>query len=181
MSRRLSRLALVILLIMLGFAGVARAGEESGAGLQALQPVTADAFRKNMTGIDAELHLQEFLALRQQGPLVVLDVRDKESFARRHLKGSVNLPLTELTEKTLPAAAPDKNVPVVLVCDYSFMPVRMLAMTLQAYPALKANGYARVHRLNLWQSGKPGEAMVETAAQEQALAFEGSEVGPPAQ
>ena len=78
--------------------------------------------------------------------------------------------------RTLPAIAPDKETPVVLVCDYSFFPVRMLAMTMQAYPVLKANGYTTVYRLNLWQ-GKDGIPSQEE--QEKAFAFEGTALSTP--
>ncbi|MEZ0225492.1 MAG: rhodanese-like domain-containing protein [Alphaproteobacteria bacterium] len=136
-----------------------------------------EEFKEALPTKAEELHLKGFQDLIKQGPVVVLDVRSKESFARRHLKGSVNAPLTDLTEKTLPQLVPDKNTPVVLACDYSFMPVRMLAMTIQAFPVLKANGYTKIYRLNLWSNPQGGD-MEDYAAQEKALEFEGPDVTP---
>ena len=137
-------------------------------------PLTVAQFKDNLPLEDSkELDLAGFLDLQKQGRVVVLDVRSKESFARRHLKDSINAPLTDLTEKNLPTLAPDKNVPVVLACDYSFMPVRMIAMTMQAYPVLKANGYTHIYRLNLWQNAAN---MLSEEEQEKALPFEGTEV-----
>lgn len=110
-------------------------------------------FKQHMEGAaEATLTLGGFVALREREPdLVVLDVRAPQSFESQRIKGSVNLPLTEMTEHTLPALLPDRARPVVIVCNESFGPTRMISMTLQAWPVLKANGYTRVYRLSLWR------------------------------
>lgn len=129
-------------------------------------------FKDALPDSEKELSLEDFLKLKKEGkPLLVLDIRSKESFQKRHLKDSINLPLTDLTEKTLPQMAPDKNTPVVLLCDYSFAPVRMIAMTLQGYPVLQASGYKTIYRLNLWQGKKN---IISDEEQEKLLAFEKS-------
>ena len=134
--------------------------------------LTLAQFKENLPEDALELDLAGFLDLKKQGDLLVLDVRSKEIFATRHLKDSVNIPLTDLTEKTLSKRVPDKNIPVVLVCDNSFSPTRMLTMTLQAYPVLKANGYQKIYRLNLWQP-----TIISEEVQEKTLDFEGTSVG----
>jgi rhodanese-related sulfurtransferase len=164
-------------LIVLSFSGFVASAEESAPTVHP-KILTLKEFKDDLPTTAEELHIKEFMALQGKGPVVVLDVRSKESFAKRHLKGSLNAPLTDLTEKTLPGLAPDKNVPVVLACDYSFMPVRTIAMTLQAYPVLKANGYAKIYRLNLWDD-RDNKKMIEPAEQEKLLAFEGSDVKAP--
>ena len=175
---------LPIILISLMFAGFAAEAAESAPAkptqeqLKALSDV--DKFKANLPANAEELHMNGFLDLQKQGPVVVLDVRSKESFARRHIKGSLNAPLTDLTEKNLPNLVPDKNTPVVLACDYSFMPVRQIAMTLQAYPVLRENGYTKIYRLNLWDD-KEHNKMLESADQEKLISFEGTEVHPAAE
>lgn len=134
--------------------------------------------RDSMAGLEqAEMDGAGLVALKRAQPkLVVLDVRSAASFARSHLRGSINAPLTELTEKTLPAVAPDAAADVVLVCDYSFAPTRMISMTHQAYPVLRAAGYRKVHTLTLWRA--KGGGMVDPAALALDLPMEGSEVKP---
>lgn len=175
------RSAIFILLFSLMFpAALSRAqeqGQSRAADPQVLKALTVDEFRAALPEKAEELYMEDFLELKEKGPVTVLDVRSKDSFARRHLKGSVNAPLTDLTEHNLPQLVPDKDAPVVLACDYSFMPVRMLAMTLQAYPLLKASGYTNIHRLNLWANRAGGEMRGE-AEQEKLLAFEGTAVKP---
>ncbi|HYD18458.1 MAG TPA: rhodanese-like domain-containing protein, partial [Patescibacteria group bacterium] len=139
MRHHIHLLPIAIGLISLMFMGVATQQGAFGAP-EADQPgiVSLDQFKEALPDTAEELDLTGFLALKENGPVTILDVRNKEAFAERHLAGSVNAPLTDLTEKTLPVLAADKARPVVLVCDYSFFPTRMLSMTLQAYPVLKA-------------------------------------------
>ncbi len=133
----------------------------TGGGLPMIPPtMSVDEFTKHMEGAqEAALTLNGFAALKQSSPdVVVLDVRSKERFAGKYIKDSLNLPVTEMTEHTLPALIPDKTRAVVLVCDESFFPTRLLSMTLQAWPVLKANGYTNVYRLNLWRPEEEGGA-----------------------
>jgi rhodanese-related sulfurtransferase len=184
----LGRYFITSLLILLMFTGVAARGEESPvpskppatnapADLKALMNV--DQFKADLPVNNDELHLQGLLDLKKQGPVAVLDVRSKDEFARRHLRGSVNIPLTDLTDKTAPAVAPDKNTPVVLACTYSFEPTRMTAGTIQAYPVLKAAGYTKIYRLNLWET-EDHQKMLSSQDEEKALEFEGTDVKPAA-
>lgn len=176
--RHFYMLPFVIGLISFMFLGVAtHAGALQSEGIPDQKLITLEKFKEALPEKSEELDLHGFIALKEKGAVTVLDVRSKDAYDRRRLAGSVSAPLTDLTEKTLPALAPDREAPVVLVCDYSFFPVRMMSMTLQAYPVLKTNGYKNIYRLNLWQN-KQGGDMVSDAAQEKALAFEGSEVKP---
>ncbi len=177
--RHFYMLPLMIALISFMFMGVAtHAGAfDAPQSTPAQNVVTLEKYKESLPETSEELDLPGFVALKEKGAVTVLDVRSADSFARRHLAGSVNAPLTGLTEKNLPALAPDKDAPVVLVCDYSFFPTRMISMTLQAYPVLKTNGYKKIYRLNLWQ-GKNGSGIESQEAQEKALAFDGTEVKP---
>lgn len=145
-----------------------------------------DEFTAHMAGAQAAgLTLSDFVALRAAEPsLVVLDIRGAEAYGLRHIKGARSLPLTEMTEHTLPQVLPDKNVPVVLVCEESFAPTRRLSMTLQAWPVLKANGYTRLYRLNLWRPKEGSSVMPTPEDIAREVKFEGSAVipaPPPAQ
>src|SRR5690606_26759521 len=110
------------------------------------------AFTRAFAGAEeGEVDRKGLSALISEGPVTFLDVRGKESFAREHIKDALNLPLTEMTEKTLPELLPDRDARIVLVCDNSFFPTRMISLSLQAFPVLKANGYKNVYMLNLWK------------------------------
>ena len=125
----------------------------------------------------AELGLQGLLDLQKAGQVIILDVRSPQSHAMNHIKGSINIPLTDLTERTVTAVIPDKKTPVAVMCDFSLFPTRMLAMTIQAYPVLKAAGYENIYRLNLWQN-RDGGSMLTQEDIEKALPFEKQELKP---
>lgn len=132
--------------------------------------VNADEFVNLMDGAqEAELGIDGFIALRNKSKITILDVRSKESFAKKHIKGSINLPTTDLTEKSLKTLLPDKTKKIVIVCDFSFFPSRMVPMTLQAWPVLRANGYNDLYRLNLWQGASD---MISPEQQEKLINFE---------
>lgn len=173
MNPRLVLPLLAMFLILWANSGVATQSTTPPINTDKL--INLQEFKEALPTRAEELGVSGLQGLQKAGNVVIIDVRDKESFERRHLAGSVNAPLTGLTEKTLPEIAPDKEAPVVLVCDYTFFPVRMLAMTLQAYPVLKANGYKNIYRLNLW-SGEGGIQSQEE--QEKVFAFEGTELTP---
>ena len=169
MHRSFGRWLLVpMVIVMLGLRPDAATAESD----KAVNVLALEQFKENLPERPSELDLAGFLDLKKQSAVLVLDVRSKESFSVRHLKGSVNIPLTDLTEKSLAELAPDKSVPIVLACDNSFFPTRMMAMTLQAYPVLKANGYQKIYSLNLWQP-----KIISEEIQEKVLDFEGTSVG----
>jgi rhodanese-related sulfurtransferase len=184
MFSRVPALCLATVLIFLAVPGFeSRAAESTqppapaaaSESPRALSGVTPAEMAQLMSGAAQELHLKEFVALQAAGPVIVLDLRNKDEFAKRHLAGSINMPLTDVTEKTLPTIAPDKKAAVVLACDYSFAPVRQIAMTIQAYPVLKKAGYTQIYRLNLWSTPGGGRMITEEEL-DKLVNFEGSTV-----
>lgn len=139
------------------------------------EPLTVEEHKELLPTKDNEIGAPELLKLKEAGPVVLLDVRSRESFAQRHLKGSINIQLTDLTEAALLKNIPDRTTPVVLICDYSFEPVRMIAMTLQAHPVLAAQKFTSIYRLNLWHS-KGENTVTNRAEQNRLLVFEGTAV-----
>jgi len=83
--------------------------------------------------------------------VVLLDLRSPAAFARGHLKGAINLPLTDLTEQTLHKLVPNSDQRIVLYCDDQLVPTRRVALTTLGAPTARALGYAHVFRLeDLW-------------------------------
>ncbi len=147
---------LAILSVFLLLTQAAMAGEQDGIRETVVSPAE---FMGAMKGVEAsEMDYRAFLKMQaRENKPVILDVRSEQAFEREHIKGSINLPLTDMTEKTLAEAIPDKTKDIVVVCDFSLYPSRMLPMTMQAYPVLKVNGYEKIHRLNLWKNDPAGK------------------------
>ncbi len=145
-------LLLMILLILVVDNINAQVVDSSPTRINKKNEVDVNRFKHYMNGMeDAELDLEGFLSLRKKGKVVVLDLRSQLGFDQKHIKDSINIPLTELTEHTLEKNIPDKMVHVVLVCDVSFVGhmSRMTPMTFQAFPVLKASGYVNVYTLDV--------------------------------
>ena len=107
---------------------------------------------------------EQLLAWQKTGSVVLIDLRNEKSFKLRHLKGAVNVPLSELTEEKLKAVIPEKNSQVVVYCDNNFNPTRMIAATTMGAPAIQQLGYSKVSTLEpLWvrPKGHPLEMVEE--------------------
>ena len=87
---------------------------------------------------------------------LLLDARSKDAFARGHIKGAVNLPLTDFTADSLAAViGPDANRPILIYCNNNFsndqspVPVKAaaLALNIQTFINLVGYGYPNVREL----------------------------------
>ncbi|MCB1124978.1 MAG: rhodanese-like domain-containing protein [Verrucomicrobiae bacterium] len=85
-----------------------------------------------------QISAAEAQALLQQGA-VVIDVRSPGEFARGHLRGAVNIPVSELGER-IGRKVPDKSRPVLLHCLSG-------ARSGMGARALRSLGYTTVHNL----------------------------------
>ena len=102
------------------------------------------------------LPLAAFQAKAATKGALILDARSKDAFAEGHIKGAVNLPLTDFTAESL-AAVIGKNRarPILIYCNNNFRnrvrPVPMkavaLALNIQTFINLTGYGYANVWEL----------------------------------
>lgn len=97
-----------------------------------------------------------FKAKAAKPDALLLDARSADAFQRGHIKGAVNLPLTDFTADSLAAvigANPDR--PILIYCNNNFRndaaPVRMkaapLALNIQTFINLVGYGYPNVYEL----------------------------------
>jgi len=119
-------------------------------GFQALTASVAPARATRLIAFDA------FKAEAAKPEALLLDARSKDAFKRGHIKGAVNLPLTDFTAESLAAvigANPDR--PILIYCNNNFRndaaPVRMkaapLALNIQTFINLVGYGYPNVLEL----------------------------------
>jgi rhodanese-related sulfurtransferase len=102
----------------------------SGASL--LAPVLQEASSGGLSANDAVLLINREKA-------VVVDVCEPAEFAAGHIVGSKNIPLADLPAK-LGAAAKNKGLPLILVCQSGARSARAMA-------SAKTLGYEQVHSL----------------------------------
>jgi rhodanese-related sulfurtransferase len=74
---------------------------------------------------------------------IILDVRSKGEFSQGHIKGSVNLPLDQISNKL--KTLKDKNKPIITCCASGMR-------SASAKGILKSNGFQTVHNGGGWMS-----------------------------
>lgn len=119
-------------------------------GFEALTASVAPARAARLIPFDA------FKAEAAKPDVLLLDARSRDAFARGHIKGAVNLPLTDFTADSLAAViGADPNRPILIYCNNNFRndaaPVRMkaapLALNIQTFINLVGYGYPNVYEL----------------------------------
>lgn len=88
-----------------------------------------------------------------EGSAVLLDLRAKEYYHHRHLRGAKSLAGTELTNEALREVVPSTSTRIIVYCDYTLAPIRQVALTTLAAPAIDQLGYHNLYTLKpLWMS-----------------------------
>ena len=117
---------------------------------QALTASVAPARATRLIAFDA------FKAEAAKPGTLLLDARSKDAFARGHIKGAVNLPLTDFTAESLAAvvgANPGRSI--LIYCNNNFsnhrspVPLKSapLALNIQTFINLVGYGYPNVFEL----------------------------------
>ena len=119
-------------------------------GFQALTASVAPERAQRLIAFDA------FKAAAAKPGTLLLDARSKDAFARGHIKGAVNLPLTDFTATSLAAViGADPNRPILIYCNNNFsnhqspVPLKRaaLALNIQTFINLVGYGYPNVREL----------------------------------
>lgn len=96
---------------------------------------------KNLLGMGPKVDLGELI---NQGAIIV-DVRSKGEYAGGHIKGSLNIPLDQLSENLKKFKSKEQ---AILTCCASGM------RSASAKGILKSKGYTNVHNAVAWQNLK---------------------------
>ncbi|MGQ0659406.1 rhodanese-like domain-containing protein [Sphingosinicella sp.] len=97
-----------------------------------------------------------FAAAARERNVLILDARSERQFAEGHIRGAVNLPLTEFSEAALAEViGPDRNRPILIYCNNNFSEDRRpvilktgrLAINLSTFTHLYGYGYRNIREL----------------------------------
>ena len=116
---------------------------------------------------------QQFIDAMKDKNIVLLDARSASGYALRHVKGAVNLPLTDFTADALARIIPAKASKILIYCNNNFAgsptafasKAPAASLNLSTYTSLRAYGYESVFELG---------PLVQV--EKTAIPFEGSEV-----
>ncbi|MBB4840729.1 hypothetical protein HNP52_003821 [Sphingomonas kyeonggiensis] len=101
------------------------------------------------------LPFARFQAMAATKDALVLDARSKDAFARGHIAGAVNLPLTDFTAEALAEViGRNRDRPILIYCNNNFsnhrppVPLKSapLALNIQTFINLVGYGYS-----NIWE------------------------------
>ena len=99
----------------------------------------------------------QFAAAMRERNVLILDARSERQFAAGHIRGAVNVPLTEFSVELLAQViGPDRNRPILIYCNNNFRedrpPVALksgrLALNLSTFTHLYGYGYRNIRELN---------------------------------
>ena len=102
------------------------------------------------------LSLEDFEAKARAPGTLILDARSKDAFSQGHIKGAVNLPLTDFTAESLAAVIGKNEARAILIyCNNNFsnhrrpVPLKSapLALNIQTFINLTGYGYTNVYEL----------------------------------
>ena len=119
-------------------------------GFQALTASVAPERATRLIAFDA------FKAEAAKPGTLLLDARSKDAFTRGHIKGAVNLPLTDFTAESLAAVVgANPGRPILIYCNNNFsnhrspVPLKSapLALNIQTFINLVGYGYPNVWEL----------------------------------
>jgi hypothetical protein len=88
--------------------------------------------------------------------VLILDARSASAFAEGHIRGAVNLPLTDFTAQSLARTIGRRDRPILIYCNNNFrndqppVPLKsiQLALNIQTFINLYGYGYRNVRELN---------------------------------
>jgi rhodanese-related sulfurtransferase len=97
-----------------------------------------------------------FSAMAARPEVLILDARSESAFAQGHIRGAVNLPLTDFTAQSLARTIGRADRPILIYCNNNFRnnraPVMLksvqLALNIQTFINLYGYGYRNVRELN---------------------------------
>ena len=165
-AKRNNTIAVIAAGLFLGlglFSSVAEAQEgaaQAEAELISYHMVEADTFTRHLPAAFAHrnariVSFEGFSDMRSKDNTIILDTRSAASYARGHIEGAINLPLTEMTLLSLADAVPDRASAILIYSDENIgtenaartLNVSALSLNMLTYVTLYQYGYFDVFEL----------------------------------
>lgn len=111
--------------------------------------LTSDDYKNTVVKFDYRKHqvsLKDMDKYWDKKNVYILDLRSSEQYKSGHIKGALHLGADILEDKLL-KLVPDKKATIIVYCNNSLFPTRMLALTDTCLPQFSALGYENVFSL----------------------------------
>jgi phage shock protein E len=114
-----------------------------------------DARRAEKVRAERRLSEPEFLKAIEEPGVILLDARNPNRYAQRHIQGAVNLDFTEFTAENLSRIIPTKDTKILIYCNNNFtgspaafaMKAAPTSLNISTYVALTSYGYSNIYEL----------------------------------
>jgi phage shock protein E len=114
-----------------------------------------DAQRIEQVRASRRLSEADFLKTMNQPGVIVLDARNPNRYAQRHIKGAINLDFTEFTAENLSQIIPTKDTKILIYCNNNFtgspaafaMKAPPTSLNISTYVSLTSYGYRNIYEL----------------------------------
>jgi phage shock protein E len=114
-----------------------------------------DAQRVEQVRASRRLSEADFLKAMNQPGVILLDARNPNRYAQRHIKGAINLDFTEFTAESLRRIIPNKDSKILIYCNNNFtgspeafaMKAPPTSLNISTYVALTSYGYSNIYEL----------------------------------
>ena len=144
-------------IVVIFMATEAFTGDRPDGERKKISPIAANEYAKFVAKFDYDkrtVSFAEFLELRKQTGVVVADLRPLAAFNRGRILGAVHLG-PDVTLERLASIAPDPKTSIIVYCENSIGPTRMIALTQTALPQIVLLGYAEARMLEpIWENPK---------------------------
>jgi phage shock protein E len=138
------------------------------------QTFLKDARRVEQVRASRRLNEADFLKSINQPGVILLDARNPNRYAQRHIKGAINLDFTEFTAESLSRIIPTKDTKILIYCNNNFtgspeafaMKAPATSLNISTYVSLTSYGYSNIYEL---------APTLDIGTSK--LAFDGTEVG----
>lgn len=138
----------------------AMAAEEKHEVMTADKILSPEEYYGMAQTVDFEKHtigVEEFLKIRNDENIVILDLRSPEAYEAGHIEGAVQFG-ADITEEKIKQFVPSKDHTIIIYCNQTLIPTRMIAQTTIGLPQFLAQGYEKTMQLEaVWGAGSSSE------------------------
>jgi phage shock protein E len=148
------RFALFSALLSLGLGGAIAQAASPNPNID-YKTFLKDAQRVEQVRASRRLSEADFLKTMNQPGVILLDARNPNRYAQRHIKGAINLDFTEFTAESLSRIIPTKDTKILIYCNNNFtgspeafaMKAPPTSLNISTYVSLTSYGYSNIYEL----------------------------------
>lgn len=133
----------ILLPLCVAFATLFAQALSASAADESKKPLTFTEYKETVQSVNLAKHsvtVENLKTAITKKNTFVLDLREKGAYDRGHIKGALHLG-SDVTAEKLTKLVPAKDATLILYCNNSLFPTRMISLTFSILPQVIALGY----------------------------------------